>query len=97
LWTSNLPADFGNTGGPPQALLNIGQEVRIPQDKPIDQITNARLMGNFRQGDLRWSKDKYKIAWVYLNPNQPPLYTVEDSTGTVLKNVAFVKSNLLLV
>ena len=56
LWTADVPENFGNTGGPPQTLLNIGQEVRIPIDKPIDHISNNRLMGSFRQGDLRWSK-----------------------------------------
>jgi hypothetical protein len=56
LWTADVPENFGNTGGPPQTLLNIGQEVRIPIDNPIDHNSNKRLMGSFRQGDLRWSK-----------------------------------------
>ncbi len=87
LWTADVPDNFGNTGGPPQTLLNIGQEVRIPMDNPIDHITNKRLHGTFRQGDLRWSKQKYKVAWVYLNPEQPPLYAVEDLESNLLKNV----------
>jgi hypothetical protein len=83
------------TAGPPQTLL--GQHVRIPQDKPVDHITNARLHGTFRQGDLRWSKEKYKIAWVYLNPEQPPLYAVENLNGELLENVCFIKGELMLV
>ena len=60
-------------------------------------ITNKRLHGTFRQGDLRWSKEKYKVAWVYLNPQQPPLYAVENMEGKLLENVCFIKSELKLL
>jgi hypothetical protein len=60
-------------------LLPEGTKVRYELDKPIDYISNKKLTGTFRQGDVRWSKPTI-IQKIKLIPNQLPLYKVKGRT-----------------
>lgn len=77
-------------------ILDINTKVKILLSHPINYVDGGKLHGKFRAGDIRWSKEIYTIEDVHLNPNQPVIYTVKDSKGSVLK-VGFVKDHLLLV
>ncbi len=70
-------------------LLKIGQKVRILLDKPIDTVKGNRLYGNFRNGDIKWSKEIYKISQVLLKPGYPPMYLIDNDD-----NVARTKNQL---
>jgi hypothetical protein len=55
-------------------------------------LTDQRLHGKFRQGDVRWDKTPKPITQIYLRPNQPPMYKIGDN-----KNVAYTKNQLQIV
>lgn len=57
-------------------LLDVGQEVRVLLDEPLDIASKKKLSGKFRATDIRWSLDIKKIKWVVLNPGYPPMYRV---------------------
>ena len=50
---------------PPPDMLEVGQKVRIPLDKP-ENINNKRLSGKFRAGDRRYEKEPRKIVDVLI-------------------------------
>jgi hypothetical protein len=58
----------------------VGTRVRIILDHPEEIATKKRLSGKFRAGDIRWSRDIYKITAVLLRPDFPPMYNVDDGT-----------------
>ena len=66
-------------------LLKINQKVRILLDKPINNTNNARVYGNFRSGDIRWSPKVYKITELLLKPGFPPGY-LTDKDDNVFRN-----------
>jgi hypothetical protein len=66
-------------------LLQVGQKVRYLLDKPQDYITNKKLIGGFRQGDVKYSK-AVKIEELKLIPNQLPLYKVENRDNWFTKD-----------
>jgi hypothetical protein len=66
-------------------LLQVGQKVRYLLDKPQDYITNKKLIGGFRQGDVKYSK-VVKIEELKLIPNQLPLYKVENRDNWFTKD-----------
>jgi hypothetical protein len=78
-------------------LFDIGTKVKILLSQPINYVDGSKLHGKFRAGDIRWSRENYFIQAVHLNPNQPVIYTVQDSNGNILKNVGFVKDHLKIV
>ncbi len=57
-------------------LLPEGTKVRVTLDYPEDVAHGKRLIGKFRAGDIRFSKDIKTIEWIVLKPNQPPMYRV---------------------
>ena len=73
-------------------LYKIGQKVRILLDYPINNTNYARLNGNFRSSDIRWSPQIYKITEVLLKPNYPPMYLTDKND-----NVARTKNQLAKV
>jgi hypothetical protein len=73
-------------------LLEIGQEVRVKLDKPVDAVKGNILYGGFRATDIRWSQKVYKITDLKLTPNQPPMYIVNDG-----KFIARTKNQLSVV
>ena len=72
-------------------LLVIGTPVRIQLDNPID-YNGDKLHGKFRAGDIRWTKHVGKITQIYLRPDQPPMYEVDNDN-----RVAYTKYQLQVV
>lgn len=73
-------------------LLNIGQKVRYKLDYPINTTNNARLYGEFRATDIRWSPKIYEIIEIQIVPNNPPMYIINDD-----KYIARTKAQLSIV
>lgn len=73
-------------------ILPEGTMVRTQLDNPTDYLTNARLHGKFRMGDVRWTKDPKPITQIYLRPDEPPMYKVGTNA-----NVAYTKNQLQVV
>lgn len=71
---NDLPIVNSYTG----KLLKIGQTVRIQLDYPINNTNHARLHGDFRSTDIRWSTKTYKIKEVLIKPGQPPMYLIDN-------------------
>jgi hypothetical protein len=68
-------------------FLDIGTEVRVQLDKPVDALTGKKLHGaNFREGDTRWSKKISTITRAQIIPNQPIFYKVKGYTPLFTKN-----------
>jgi hypothetical protein len=65
--------------------------VRVILDAPRDYVSGKRLNGGFRKGDLRFSKEIHTITQVYLNPDTPPGYQIDNNT-----RVSYPKENLLV-
>ena len=59
-------------------IVPVGTNVRIALNYPISVASDKRLGSKFRTTDIRWSKDIKKIEWDVLQPNQPPMYKVEN-------------------
>ena len=72
-------------------LLDIGTMVRVILEEPRD-VTNKKLHGTFRAGDVRWEKEPRKIIQYSLRPSQPPMYIIEG-----IKNVAYTRNQLQVV
>jgi hypothetical protein len=73
-------------------VLPEGTPVRIQLDNPVDAVKTKRLHGNFRIGDIRWENVIRKITRIYLRPDFPPMYEV-DNDG----NVAYTRNQLQVV
>ena len=70
-------------------VLDIGTRVRVQLDNPKSYIEGKTLHGKFRASDLRWSKEIHKVTDIYLRPNQPVMYGLDNS-----KQVAYTKYQL---
>jgi hypothetical protein len=57
-------------------VLNEDDKVRVKLMHPVDHLTGKRLHGNFRNGDIRWSKQVHNQK-LFLNPLQPPMYGID--------------------
>ena len=79
-------------------LLNIGDEVHKILDYPIRANDNKRVGSDFRSGDIRFSKDKFKIIHIILNPKMPVLYMLNklNEPNKIDSSVAYTRSQLLL-
>jgi hypothetical protein len=73
-------------------ILPVGTKVRVQLDVPEDFLTGSRLVGKFRTGDLRWTKDIHTITQFFLRPGQPILYQVDDDN-----KAAYTRNQLQLV
>lgn len=65
-------------------LYNIDDNVRVKLDYPINVVTGKALGTSFRDTDIRFSKEIYKIKDVVLQPNQPPLYEINNNKPNTL-------------
>lgn len=65
-------------------LLNIGQNVRLKLDRPIDPATKKPIAGKFRETDIRFSPEIYQVTDIVLQPNQPPLYQINNGKKQTL-------------
>ena len=72
-------------------VLDVGTPVRIQLDNPINAVDDKKLIGKFRVGDIRWSKELHHITWIFLKPNQPPSYKVDNI------DVAYTRNQLQVV
>ena len=79
-------------------LLSIGDSVHKILDYPIRANDDKRVGSNFRSGDIRWSKDKFKIIHIILNPKTPVMYMLNklDKPDKIDSSVAYTRSQLLL-
>jgi len=64
--------------------MPIGQNVRVKLDYPINAATGKKLIGKFRETDIRFSKEIYKIIDVILQPNQPVMYQLNNNKQMTL-------------
>jgi len=65
-------------------IMSIGQKVRYKLDRPINPATNKPLIGKFRETDIRFSKEIYKIIDIILQPNQPVMYQIDNDRPRTL-------------
>jgi hypothetical protein len=79
-------------------LLNIGDSVYKILDYPIKANDDKRVGSVFRSGDIRFSKDKFKIMNIILNPKMPVLYMLNklNKPDKIDSSVAYTRSQLLL-
>ena len=80
-------------------ILTEGQKVRVVLEYPRNVHDSSRLMGKFRDGDIRWEVKPRIIKQVIIEPNQPPMYLVsmiDDETQTD-RSCAYTKNELLPV
>jgi len=71
-------------------LLEVGQKVYIPLDKP-QNIKSQRLTGQFRVGDLRFEPKPRKIESVLIG--NPTVYQVEGLPTTVYTREMLIPDN----
>jgi hypothetical protein len=67
-------------------IIPIDTPVRYQLDNPKDVTTGKRLFGKFRVGDIRWSEKVCKITRIYLRPDQPPMYKVDNLDCAFTRN-----------
>ena len=79
-------------------MLNIGDSVHKILDYPIRAHDEKRVGNSFRSGDIRFSKDKFKIMHIILNPKIPVLYMINklNEPDKIDGSVAYTRSQLLL-
>ena len=79
-------------------LLSIGDSVHKILDYPIRANDDKRVGNSFRSGDIRFSKDKFKIIHIILNPKMPVMYMLNrlDKPDKIDSSVAYTRSQLLL-
>ena len=79
-------------------LLSIGDSVHKILDYPIRANDDKRVGSTFRSGDIRWTKDKFKIMHIILNPKMPVMYMLNklDKPDKIDGSVAYTRSQLLL-
>ena len=74
-------------------IIPIGTKVRIKLDSAVNNITDKKYsIEKFRKGDLRYSKDIYKIETHVINPMQPVMNKVNN-----INNIHFLKKQLIIV
>jgi hypothetical protein len=73
-------------------IVEEGTPVRVQLDNPVDAVETKRLNGSFRIGDIRFSKEIGKVTQVYLRPDMPPMYEVDNDD-----NVAYTRNQLQVV
>ena len=80
-------------------ILELNQKVKKILDYPINAYNNKKVDSKFRTGDMRFSKEIYKIKHIILNPNIPPLYMLnkKDDEEILDNTVAFTFNQLLKV
>jgi hypothetical protein len=73
-------------------VLPVGTKVRVQLDNPKSFVDDKTLSGKFRTGDIRWTKTTHTITQIYLRPEQPPMYQLDNN-----KRVAYTKYQLQVV
>ena len=86
---------FGDPLQTKQTLLQMGDRVRVQLDEPRD-IDGNKLHGKFRDSDIRFGTNIYKIIDIHLTPHQPPLYIINKPLKAN-QHVTYTKNQLQLV
>lgn len=77
---------------------DIGDKVRRVLDYPVKASNNKKEYGKFRAGDIRFSKEIFKIMNILKQPGSPVLYFINiEGTDDINKRVAYTKNQLLKV
>lgn len=71
---TDMPIIENKADGEPEQIIEEGQLVRVKLDYPIDSASDKRIGSTFRESDIRWSKQIYKIAHILIKPNFPIQY-----------------------
>ena len=74
--------------GDSRYMFIVGTKVRRQLDNPIG-ITNEKLHGRFRATDIRWNQKISTITRVFILPDSPPLYQLDNNDQT-----AYTKNQL---
>tara|TARA_R110000851_G_scaffold80329_1_gene176824 strand:- start:1339 stop:2499 length:1161 start_codon:yes stop_codon:yes gene_type:complete len=76
-------------------VLAKGTNVRVQLDNPVEVTGKGkRLHGKFRVGDIRFEIKIRKITRIYLRPDFPPMYKVDDiDVGYTRKQLQIVSDN----
>lgn len=78
--------DMKNKNKNSNTILNIGTKVRIQLNEPKNVYDDKKLHGDFRAGDIRWSKDIYIIKSLLIKPNLPVMYLTNKNDLYYTKN-----------
>jgi hypothetical protein len=78
-------------------IIPEGTKVRVALDAPIDVISGKRLTGRFRDTDIRYEIKPKTVNQIIIQPDQPPMYLVDDGNGKTDHGQAYTKSQLLPV
>jgi hypothetical protein len=81
---NNMPRADGDS----KYVYPIGTKVRKQLDHPKG-TTGEKLFGKFRSTDYRWDQKISTITSVYLAPDSPPLYQLDNN-----QDVAYTKNQL---
>ncbi len=73
-------------------IIPLGTKVRTILDKPENTYNQGRLSGTFRNSDIRFSRDIKRITNIFLTPNLPVMYEVDNNT-----NVSYTKNQLQVI
>lgn len=77
-------------------LLNVGDEVRVMLDNPMD-VNKNKLHGKFRTGDIRWNPEIRHIKYLFTKPNQPIMYFLDGKQlmqGQYVEPVGYTRNQL---
>jgi hypothetical protein len=76
---------------PNAELLDIGDTVRYPLDRPIDIVTGKPIDKKFRAGDPKMSVKPAEIVDIRLSSSNPPLYKLDNGKNTMYTGEALLK------
>ena len=75
-------------------VLELNTPVRIQLDNPVDAVKTKRLHGKFRIGDIRFENKVRYVTQLFLRPDFPPMYKVDEfDVGFTRKQLQVVKSD----
>lgn len=92
----DLYQKFGDPIQVKQDILPIGQKVRVQLEEPVDVAGNKKLHGKFRDSDIRFTTQVYKIIDIHIDPHQPVLYTINKPVKAH-QFVAYTRNQLQVV
>jgi hypothetical protein len=72
-------------------LLNVGDTVRYPLDRPIDIVTGKPIDKTFRAGDPKMSIKPAEVVDVRLSATNPPLYKLDNGVDAMYTGEALLK------
>ena len=86
------PSNDYQCSGDACTIIPQGTQVRVALDHPVNVFNGKKLSGKFRDSDIRYEIRPKTVTHTILQPNQPPLYIVNDD-----HNQAYTKNQLMIV